>query len=1080
MIYYLHREGLMTASYRHSRLLTRLLVLAFSLILTTCAGVARQEMATASGDGFSDERDEASGGDYVAERSLAPSIEAVADEEAKPTSADETAVEPSRTLSTDSLFNIKSPELLARIDGPELEHLSLIAQDITIVIVGHRARVVFDFVYYNHSDSQLSGTLYVQVPDRGGPSYLGMFQGNAIGDTEWDADSAQNADASKLLPAVAPEPDKLLAVEPEFPGSWTADDESIEWGEFRPAVIVEPVKGRQIYESVTRQRIDPALGEWTGTGSYSTRIFPLPPRSLKRVVFAYDQTLVSDEGKVTFRLPVAESPADYRRLTVHDVGTTYSIGVVEAAGETVEMRRSRFGKLWTMELDERSGFPVEFHGTMRNPAFLSLSGGDPGIVGHLTTVLVTPKPVARAMVTATGRALIMLDTSYSAKNGMADLSGRILRELLESDDSLTEFAIMCFDVRPTLLTSGFVSNTEAARTHYLTQVEQIWLEGATDFDAALDFIAAADELLDADTIFLLSDGLISWGSDDLSTIRQKHEQILQSRWICYSVGSAPQNTELFRTLTRSGGQIVRVAPSQELSLAARAHRFPVSRLDGVFSVMQDEVIVTGNPEYIYPGQVLEVAVKSAVTASDVRLIVRVDGRDMDIKVPITRLPLTDSMASRAWAEIYTNNLLLDPDEAVAQAVLSLSRHFHLANDYASFIILETDEEYEQFEIAVPRFDFKQIRLTLLETKGGQKEPPRLYSGLAIPAILSSESTAVVKGLAALKQVNIWQTREPQLVLSTPEVLLEKPLTSRSSDSLTDIYTQGSIIFSGDGVSDQDEVVRKIDIELNAAHALRVLSSIGELKPRDAQALRLAGFVLMEWGFYAESARIFTRVRERRPFEPQNLLLEAMALSAMGLIGDAALRYEIVLQNTFPRFDEYTKPVANALYAELLHSVLREQNDHPFKETWQVRLNALEANTLVGVADGRQTPAAGILLLYWNLDDTDVDLHVRENAFSKVWYQRTSSRTGGRLFWDNTAGLGPEMYQHPKLIRSGFEVSVNYFSSSSVEGAAPAATLVAAFTHQPALSMYGVEWHARVLMNVEEELVEIMPIWKRAR
>lgn len=1065
----------MTALNRHSylRLLTRLLVLAFSLILTTCAGVARQEMAgsaESSSDGYSDERDLAPAGDYVAERSLESNLEAVADEEAKTASPGETAVEPSRTLSTDSLFTIKSPELLARIDGPELEQLSLVAQDITIVIVGHRARVVFDFVYYNHTDSQLSGTLYVQIPDRGGPSYLGMFQGNAIGDAEWDTASAQKADARALLPASSPEPDKVLAAEPVFEGSWTADDEAVEWGELRPAVIVEPVKGRQVYESVTRQRIDPALGEWTGTGSYSTRIFPIPPRSLKRVVFAYDQTLVLDEGKVTFRLPVAESPADYRRLTVHDVGTTYSIGVLEAGGETVEMRRSRFGKLWTFELDEKSRFPIEFQGTMRNPAFLSLSGGDPGVTGHLTTVLVTPEPAARSMVTATGRALILLDTSYSGKNGMADLSGKILKELLESDDSLTDFAIVCFDVRPTLLTSGFVSNSETARSYYLSQIEQIWLEGATDFDAALDFVRSSDGLLDADTVFLLSDGLISWGSDDLSTIKQKHQDALLSRWICYSVGSAPRNTELFQTLTRSGGQIVRIAPSQDLNKAARAHRFPVSRLDGVFSVMQDEVIVSGSPEYIYPGQVLEVAVKSAATASDIRLIIRVDGRDKEIKVPITRLPLTDSIASRAWAEIYTGNLLLDPDEAVAQAVLSLSRHFRLANDYASFIILETDEEYSQHEIDAPRFDFRQIRMTLSARNAGRTEPPRLYSGLAIPGILNADSAALIKGLAALKQIKIWQTREPQQVFSTPEVLLEKPLTSRSSDSLTDIYTQGSIIFSGDGVSDQDEVVRKIDAELNAAHALRVLSSIAELKPRDDQALRLAGFVLMEWGFYAESARIFTRVRERRPFEPQNLLLEAMALSAMGLAGDAALRYEIVLQSTFPRFDEYAKPVASVLYAELLRAVMREQSEHPFMESWQVRLDALEPGI----------PVAGILLLYWNLDDTDVDLHVKENAFSKVWYQRTSSRTGGRLFWDNTAGLGPEMYQHPKLTRSGFEVSVNYFSSSSVEGAAPAATLVAAFTHLPDQGMYGAEWHARVLMNVEEELVEVMPIWKRAR
>ena len=215
------------------------------------------------------------------------------------------------------------------------------------------------------------------------------------------------------------------------------------------------------------------------------------------------------------------------------------------------------------------------------------------------------------------------------------------------------------------------------------------------------------------------------------------------------------------------------------------------------------------------------------------------------------------------------------------------------------------------------------------------------------------------------------------------------------------------------------------------------------------------------------------MRESRPFEPQNLLLEAMALTALQLIGDAALRYEIVLGTSFPRFDEYAKPVAGFLYADLLRSVIREEPDHRFVPLWKERLSVLDPE------DSTELPA-GLLFLYWNLDDTDVDLHVRENIFSHVWYSRPESGTGGKLMWDNTVGLGPEMYLHPKLTCFGYKVSVNYFSSSSVEGAAPAATLISALTRQPDKDLYLAEWHTRILSEVEKELVEIMPLWKRAR
>jgi hypothetical protein len=1033
-------------------LLRLLLASALMLTLHGCAGVA----------GFDTGRAEALSMEMAEfepqELSVTPVLEVKGDAR--------TDIQPSRTIATERFIEVKAPELLARIAGPELEPIRLLAQDITVVVVGHRARVVFDMVFHNAADLELAGTLLVQIPNRAGPSLVGMYPGNPLPGTDWTA----GPEASLLLPASTPEPEALLAADPQLIGSWQAGNTQVEWGDFRRAVVVEPVKGRQVYEAITRKKVDPALGEWTGTGSYSTRIFPIPAKGLKRIVFAYDQTLVPSEGSVTFELPVASAAVVHRRLTVHDIGTSYSQSVLRSGLGDVAPDRSRYGRVWQMDLSGAPSPTYQFRATMRNPAFLHITGADEGISGALTTLIYTPDAPPRSMVTSTGRALILLDTSYSAKDGMHAVSGQILRALLESDDSLTEFAIVCFDVRPTLLTAGFVPNTGEAREHYLSEIGRIWLEGATDFDAALSYISERPALADADTIFLLSDGQITWGSDSVPALITKHQDLVESRWICFSVGSVPQNLDLYDTLTRSGGQIVPVVPSQNLDRAARAHRYPVSRLDGVFSMFQDEIIVAGDPEFVYPGQVLEVAVRSNRATQDVRLVIRVEGRESELKVPLARVPLTDPIAARTWAEIYTKDLLSDPDEASIQAALSLSRHFSLTSEYASFIILETDEEYKQHEIEAPAFDFRQIRLTIAEGRAEPREPPRLYSGLSIPPSLGKDKAALIKGLAFLKGLAVWDTGEPRTIAYDPDVLVGVPPVGRESDSFTSLYMQGTQLLARMGGIDRADD-EKADAAREAAQALRVLSSIAEVAPRDAQALRLTGFVLMDWGFYTEASRIFTRVRESRPFEPQNLLLEAMSLSASGLPGHAALRYEVVLETTFPRFDEYAKPVARFLYADLLRVVLREEPDHPYVRVWQDRLASLSA-------EQSQELPAGVLFLYWNLDDTDVDLHVKENVLSRVWYERPESRTGGKLMWDNTGGLGPEMYVHPKLSRAGFEVGVNYFSSSSVEGAAPAATLVCALTKLSDTEAYRAEWHARILVGVHEELVEVMPLWKR--
>jgi hypothetical protein len=216
--------------------------------------------------------------------------------------------------------------------------------------------------------------------------------------------------------------------------------------------------------------------------------------------------------------------------------------------------------------------------------------------------------------------------------------------------------------------------------------------------------------------------------------------------------------------------------------------------------------------------------------------------------------------------------------------------------------------------------------------------------------------------------------------------------------------------------------------------------------------------------YKQACELFTLIRQRRPFEPQNYLLEGMALAATGKVKEAAIRYEIVLEETYPRFDSFVKPVAARLYADLLRAVIKNQG--PAGELCKKRLNALAD---VPLKKGR-------LILFWNLDDTDVDLHIIESKNVEISYNNLRSLTGGRLFWDNTTGLGPELYEHPTLSNKGFEVYVNYFGSRSVEGAAPSATLICAFKKSINYKIPVVNWYSTVLVGVQGGKINIMPRW----
>jgi hypothetical protein len=461
-------------------------------------------------------------------------------------------------------------------------------------------------------------------------------------------------------------------------------------------------------------------------------------------------------------------------------------------------------------------------------------------------------------------------------------------------------------------------------------------------------------------------------------------------------------------------------------------------------------------------------------------VMRIDGRDTEVKVPLARTALTDALAARAWAETFAGNLPGGDDEAAQRVIFALSRHFFLANDFASFLILETDEEYRQYGVTDKPLDFREIRQTLAARRAPAPVDRQVIDGLALPAEMPSQTVQLIRSLATLPPTPVWASPPGPEASASPRVVLQPPRIAREADTPAAVYRAAEELFGGAGgpatVAGKRaaaEAERKPAPALETAQALRGLSTIAELAPRDDRALRLVGFALLDWGFYDEAGRLFGRVRARRPFEPQNLLLEAIAESARGELAAAALRHEVILSGTFPRFGEQAQAVSARLYADLLRAALRAAPQHPLRAAWERRLAALvEAEPALG------SPPAGRLVLFWNLDDTDVDLHVREGLFSEVWYERMESRSGGRLFWDNTEGLGPELYEHPRLSRRGFDVFVDYFGSSSVEGEAPAATFVAAFTRSRDGVTTRADFHATVLMSAGEDRVRIMPVWKR--
>jgi len=75
-------------------------------------------------------------------------------------------------------------------------------------------------------------------------------------------------------------------------------------GKMVSAELLNAKKARKIYEDIVRKMRDPALLEYSGTGAFKVRIYPIEPHSYKRVKISYTEVLKTDSGMTAYTYPL--------------------------------------------------------------------------------------------------------------------------------------------------------------------------------------------------------------------------------------------------------------------------------------------------------------------------------------------------------------------------------------------------------------------------------------------------------------------------------------------------------------------------------------------------------------------------------------------------------------------------------------------------------------------------------------------------------------------------------------------------------------------------------------------------------
>lgn len=901
------------------------------------------------------------------------------------------------------------------------EKLPLKGMQVNVRVDGFRARVLLDLYYFNDRDRSLEGTFRLRLPNEASPYYF-AFGEEAYEAPDLPPDLPQFMDETRSR-GVSLQPPQI------------AEQRKDTWHNVKEARMVPKEKAAFAYTETVRRRIDPALMEWAGAGVFSARVFPLSPKKLHRIVIGYDVNLLEVGDDLEYRLDLPSGAGEIRvDLSVAELEGVPIVISPEVDGSSID------GRLYYHFEGGKGKDLRTITARLKEPGTIMLVGDDPKTGSYFATRFRPELPEEKARGGSPG-AVFLVDTSLSSNPERFNIWLKLMKAILEGNrERLIRFAVLFFNVETFWWQEKFVDNTPGNVAALMKFADGLALEGATDLGTALLEAAKprwrgvpAGIIMPTDT-FLLSDGAPTWGESELNAVTAGlRESLFLRSLFAYTTGLAGTDTKALQFLAReTGGAVFSVVGEAEIEKASRAHRSRPWTVGEMGVVRASDLLLAGRPQVVFPGQVLLLVGrgKPVLEKPTVQIALR-SLRDLaNIGFMPDHLMLSD-LTPRIYGEVATGQL-----EEFADATEEFSRayacHFRVTGKTCSLLMLESEEDYARFNIKPEEDAFvvkgnpasEIVKKVLAEIGDALSDVKKRFLAWLrkmerMPGVEFKIPTALKMALDRMPRESFEVRPEPlkcrlrrwdQLPGDIQEQLVSKRL-------------------------DYDDLMKEAERRLadfTPADALKAISSLVENNPGDTVLARDVGFSAMKWGLGGQAYHLFKRVAGSRPYEPQTYHAMANLLAETGRADLAMLYYEVGLAGKWhQRFGEFRK-ILGLDYLRFLRRVVTGKGEGELKTSVPdfaaARLETVSKEFDLGTPDL-------VVIITWNTDNSDVDLHVKEPTGEVCYYQNAKTKIGGRITQDVTQGYGPEMYVLPKAKPGVYSIKAHYFAQDQARASA---------------------------------------------
>ncbi|MBQ8679762.1 MAG: DUF2135 domain-containing protein [Treponema sp.] len=801
---------------------------------------------------------------------------------------------------------------------------------------------------------------------------------------------------------VANESDRILEGELEFP---LAEGESVIGyaidvnGKLRQGVVVEKDKGRQVFDSIVRQGIDPGLIEKTNGNNFKTRIYPIPAKGLRQV-------------QIVVQGGVKEKSERKEGLFAETIGkdTFFYYNQPLSASERLKKLPKNLTVCWDISssgenrnLTAEIDFLKAYIKKLDSPTVAFYPFANEIHAGHVFEI--------KSDKNLSDLEAFIKNLQYDGATNLGyDWRNFGGEEILVFTDGLGNWS----DGKAEVGNAGvgalvYTINSSSSADH-------AWLSSLAQKNGGL-YVNLSENVKIEEKLSLML-------AEPYRLIRAEYDSKAVGELYPEEGSPVSGDFNLTGLLKKKSAQVKLYfghGNSIEESVTVKVSASDGIESDYVARQWASEKIAALSKNYDKnKEEIISLAKKFSVVTKDTSLIVLENASDY------ARYGIHPPKDDKDLCSEY-EKIIARQGNSNVKPVNSSSKHEILKSVYETFKEFKKwwNTSLEEFKKIKENNDkggiirpLRAMQLMEAAPAGIEGQTPPVYSDMA-NVVGQSRTQSLSREAAPMAEKSLGgensSSAEAKIFLQawSPDADYLKILKKTATEKMYEKYLELKKSY-GSSPAFYMEVSDYFAEEDLESQSLRILSNLAELNLENTDLLRALANKLVERKKYALAIPVFEKLVALKGEIPQFYRDLGMAYYMAGEAQKAVdTLYSLVYKKWDRRFEQVQQIALNDMNA-IIADCQRKKIKLDTSEIDKKLMENFDVDVRV--------------ILTWNTDDCDVDLWVTDCDGEKCFYGNPITRKGGRMSWDFTQGYGPEEFCIKTAPGGKLKIEANYFGN----------------------------------------------------